>query len=63
MERYLWVKRFDCKYYSSSYYDVCVNKYGVKGATSLNLGSRNKYINVFRAFFGFSKFKANFSSL
>ena len=44
------LKNIGGKYYSSSYYDVRVDKYGVKGGTSLTLRPRNMYNYVFRGF-------------
>ena len=39
------LKDIDRTYYSSNYYDVCVNKYGVKCRTSLRFWESNRWIN------------------
>ena len=39
------LKNFDQKYYCSSYYDVCVNKHGVKSGTSLRFCENKGGIN------------------
>ena len=38
-------KDIDQKYYCSDYYDVIVNKYGVKCGTSLRFGENKDWIN------------------
>ena len=39
------LKSIYSKYYCSNYYDVSVNKYGVKCGTSLRFGENNGWIN------------------
>ena len=39
------LKNIDQKYYSSDYYDISVNKYGVKCGTSLRFWANNGWIN------------------
>ena len=39
------LKSFDVKYYASDYYDVNVNKYGVKTGTSLRFWENKGWIN------------------
>ena len=39
------LKNIDAKFYASDYYDVNVNKYGVKYGTSLRFGKNNGWIN------------------
>ena len=39
------LKNIDQKYYRSSYYDVRVNKYGIKCGTSLRFWENNRWIN------------------
>ena len=39
------LKNIDQKYYFSDYYDVCVNKYGVKCGTSLRFWENKRWIN------------------
>ena len=39
------MKNIDQKYYCSSYYDVSVNKYGVKCGTSLRFWENKGWIN------------------
>ena len=48
--KYSWkefdqLKNIDQKYYSSNYYDVSVNKYGVKRGTSLRFWKNKDWIN------------------
>ena len=50
MVKKLWkefdqLKEIDQKYYCSSYYDVSVNKYGVKCETSLRFWENKGWIN------------------
>ena len=44
-ERICSFKNIDAKFYASDYYDVNVNKYGVKYGTSLRFGKNNGLIN------------------
>ena len=39
------LKNIDQKFYCSNYYDVSVNKYGVKCGTSLNFWENKEWIN------------------
>ena len=39
------LKNIDAKFYASDYYDVNVNKYGVKGGTSLRFLENKSWIN------------------
>ena len=39
------LENIDCKYYCSDYYDVNVNKYGVKCGTSLRFWENKGWIN------------------
>ena len=39
------LKNIDKKYYSSDYYDVSLNKYGVKCGTSLRFWENKRWIN------------------
>ena len=45
MERICSVKNIDAKFYASDYYDVIVNTYGVKCATSLRFWKNKGQIN------------------
>ena len=40
-----WLKNIDKKYYWSTYYDVNVNKYGVKCGTSLRFCGNKGWLN------------------
>ena len=39
------LKNIDCEYYCSDYYDVSLNKYGVKCGTSLRFWENKEWIN------------------
>ena len=61
MVKKLWkefdqLKEIDHKYYWSSYYDVSVNKYGVKCGTSLRFWENKGWINEIARKFSRSKF-------
>ena len=45
MERFDELKNIDQNYYCSNYYDVSVNKYGVKCGTSLRFWENKRWIN------------------
>ena len=45
MEKLYQLKDIDQKYYCSNYYDVSVNKYGVKCGTSLKFLENKGWIN------------------
>ena len=44
-EKFDQLKNIDAKFYASDYYDVNVNKYGVKCGTSLRFWENNGWIN------------------
>ena len=39
------LKNIDCQYYCSNYYEVSVNKYGVRCGTSLRIWENKRWIN------------------
>ena len=45
MERIAQLKNIDAKFYTSDYYDVNVNKYGVKCGISLRFWENKGWIN------------------
>ena len=47
------LKNIDQNYYCSNYYDVSVNKYGVKCRTSLRFWENNGWINEIDPYGGF----------
>ena len=44
-KQFVQLKNIDTKFYASDYYDVNVNKYGVKGGTSLRFCENKGWIN------------------
>ena len=44
-KEFVRLKNIDAKFYASDYYDVNVNKYGVKCATSLRFWENKGFIN------------------